>query len=92
MKKLIVIMAVTGLLAVGCSSRRNQGGVNENNPSYGTGTTESGTTENNPGKGAENLTNGNSVNTNAPSSGGPADNGTGIAPGSPGDTGSQVPR
>ena len=86
MKKLIVILAVTGLLAVGCASRRNQGGVgNENNPSYGTGTTEnSGTMENNAGKGAETLKNG--INTNTPSSTSPTQNGTVTTPGTGGAT------
>src|ERR1044071_6239512 len=66
MNKLIVILAVAGLMATGCASRKNQGGVsNENNPSYGAGTTESsGTMDNNTGKGgAQNLNNGNATNT-----------------------------
>ncbi|HTL57906.1 MAG TPA: hypothetical protein VL361_19615 [Candidatus Limnocylindrales bacterium] len=75
MNKLIVILAVAGLMATGCASRKNQGGVsNENNPSYGTGTTEnSGAMENNTGKGAENLKNGNAA-TNPPISTIPEEN------------------
>ena len=81
MKKLIVIMAATGLLAAGCASRKNQGGTNENNPNYSTGTTESsGAMDNSTSKGATGLRNGGTINTNAP------ENGTSVAPSSGGAT------
>lgn len=76
MKKLIVMIAVTGLLAVGCSSQGSRGGTNENSPTYGTGTTEN-SAESNP-KGAEQLKNNRGSTTNAPTSN-PTDNGTGGA-------------